>query len=268
MNWYRRAQEDDSDLLDEAFLNFKTIEENELRQKILENIDRAVRSEISKKVPSAPASDPFWWHEHVSIRIETELKSEGWPKFENQAEVQALAERLANAALVGNTTTTWNWMDHSLEWDPVLFSAMISLIGWEWIHDENSLELALECYDDTISEGTISDPGKLAMELRRRMEQKEKAEPQQGNIKTWFVKAMGSFTYDKSGITYPGHVPVNWNHILRNVGGKRWANQFGWSNQPKVLVFEGTNDQAKQVGDELPDGLLAILHWKYDKPKK
>jgi len=41
----------------------------------------------------------------------------------------------------------------------------------------------------------------------------------------------------------------------------KWENQFGWINQPLVLTFKASEEEAQTVNDRLPLGLIVSGHW-------
>jgi hypothetical protein len=54
-----------------------------------------------------------------------------------------------------------------------------------------------------------------------------------------YLKATGSACYhETNGIVFPD-IKINLRELLRNHGATniRYARQFGWANQPKVLTF-------------------------------
>jgi len=71
--------------------------------------------------------------------------------------------------------------------------------------------------------------------------------------KAWYVKATGSVCYDARGVSFPERREIDWAEILgaARVRHWQWRNQFDWDNQPEVLCFEGTDEQARAVDDAL-----------------
>ena len=59
----------------------------------------------------------------------------------------------------------------------------------------------------------------------------------------FYLHATSNTCYDRTGVTFPVVTPIAWNAILTEVIGAenmseaRWENQFGWFNQPEVLIF-------------------------------
>ena len=79
----------------------------------------------------------------------------------------------------------------------------------------------------------------------------------------YYIKATGSVCYDKSGITFPLVISVDYVEILSRyqISDIIWENQYGWSNQPEVLCFSAEEENIKQLNEEIPVGLLVVEHW-------
>lgn len=82
----------------------------------------------------------------------------------------------------------------------------------------------------------------------------------------FYLKATGSTCYDETGITFPEKKEIDLQLllILAGAGLVRWERQFGWSNQPKVLVFDYRNiDQLDALIEYkiYPLGLLVREYW-------
>jgi hypothetical protein len=78
-----------------------------------------------------------------------------------------------------------------------------------------------------------------------------------------YIKATGSVCYDGTGITFPRPYEVDFGKILKKhkISDADWIQQFGWNNQPEVLVFSAKSEVAKLVEDALPSGLIVVEHW-------
>lgn len=85
----------------------------------------------------------------------------------------------------------------------------------------------------------------------------------------YYLRASGSNCYDKTGVTFPTHQPMNIEDIIKSVCEKpnlRWANQFGWSNQPKVLTFNATEQEVKGLDEVFPYATVLVTpHWNEEK---
>ncbi len=93
--------------------------------------------------------------------------------------------------------------------------------------------------------------------LMRPLEEREMV----GQPMTHYIYATGCTCYDRTGVTFPTpHIPKDFDAILRKHGVTKsiWKNQYGWSNQPEVLCFQATEEQAKAIDDEIGhhDGLM------------
>ncbi len=82
-------------------------------------------------------------------------------------------------------------------------------------------------------------------------------------MKKYYLKATGSVCYEKSGITFPLVINVDYNEILSRYGATNlsWENQYGWSNQPEVLCFFAEEENIKKLNEEIPIGLIVVDHW-------
>ena len=75
-------------------------------------------------------------------------------------------------------------------------------------------------------------------------------------MKKYYVKATSSVCYDKTGITFPEKVSVNFDKLLKDAENIQWENQFGWDNQPEVITFYGSVGLVAMLDLALPNGLL------------
>jgi hypothetical protein len=68
-------------------------------------------------------------------------------------------------------------------------------------------------------------------------------------MRRFYIKATASACYDKSGLTFPKTIQYCLETAVKAQGAKqvRWALQHGWSNQPKVLCFNATIEQAAHI---------------------
>jgi hypothetical protein len=86
-----------------------------------------------------------------------------------------------------------------------------------------------------------------------------------------YLRTLRSACYDQTGITYPKRLPMDLEAIVRYFGGINllWEREFGWDNQPEVLVFEMTEEtKDRLLVDRLwPLGLNVIGRWT-DKETK
>ena len=82
-------------------------------------------------------------------------------------------------------------------------------------------------------------------------------------MKKYYLKATCSVCYDKTGITFPLIINVDYGEILSRYGTTdlTWENQYGWSNQPKVLTFLAEEENIKKLNEEIPIGLIVVEHW-------
>lgn len=82
---------------------------------------------------------------------------------------------------------------------------------------------------------------------------------------TYYIKAMGSVCYDRTGVTFPYRggefLSCNW---MLDMGATSawWERQFGWNNQPEVLCFKGANVNMDALEDALPMGLIVSTYWE------
>lgn len=58
-----------------------------------------------------------------------------------------------------------------------------------------------------------------------------------------YIKPTSSWCYDETGITFPEKIPLCWEELLPGVPFY-WEEQFGWSNQPKMIHFENRYEAA------------------------
>ncbi len=72
-------------------------------------------------------------------------------------------------------------------------------------------------------------------------------------MKRHYIRATGSTCYDETGITFPVKEAVDWNALLEGLSDPQptWENEFGWDNQPKVLVFSATEEEARLVDERI-----------------
>lgn len=86
-----------------------------------------------------------------------------------------------------------------------------------------------------------------------------------------YIRATGSTGYDKTGITFPVQEPVDWEVLL--AGLKRpnptWEHEHGWENQPEVLVFTASDEEARMVDERITEHpalrmrtLVRDRHWR------
>ena len=79
----------------------------------------------------------------------------------------------------------------------------------------------------------------------------------------FYIKALGSTCYFKTGLVGK---TFDWKD-MPGIRNPRWANQFGWSNQPSVLTFELLDKAAaeKWLATQCPNPglpcLLIVEHW-------
>jgi len=84
--------------------------------------------------------------------------------------------------------------------------------------------------------------------------------------KQYYLKATGSVTYDRSGITFPLIISIDFDELLNKCDATdiKWEEQYGWSNQPEVLTFWAEEVNIKQINKVLPVGLIGVEHWCYN----
>jgi hypothetical protein len=86
--------------------------------------------------------------------------------------------------------------------------------------------------------------------------------------KQFYIRATGSTCYDQTGITFPIKDPVDWYSLFAGLKdpSPRWENEFGWENQPEVLVFRATPEEVALVDqrmDALPSiRLRTVIMWR------
>ena len=85
----------------------------------------------------------------------------------------------------------------------------------------------------------------------------------------YYLRATGSTCYDRTGLTFPNTVPMDFQAILRkhDVVETEWKPEFGWSNQPDVLCFQATSEQARAIGEEFSfqSGIIVRTMWEEDE---
>ncbi len=66
----------------------------------------------------------------------------------------------------------------------------------------------------------------------------------------YYLKALGSVCYNKDGITFPEKHPLDFNSLAKALLPPKyyWQRQFGWTNQPEVLIFDASKAQAEKFG--------------------
>lgn len=71
----------------------------------------------------------------------------------------------------------------------------------------------------------------------------------------YYIRATGSTCYDQSGVTFPVKEPVDWDVILEGLKdpAPRWESQFGWKNQPEVLVFTASPEESNIIDQRVFD---------------
>ncbi len=86
-------------------------------------------------------------------------------------------------------------------------------------------------------------------------------------MKKYYIKATGSTCYDNTGVTFPHNESfqlqeedMSAEKFVDELWGRniRWENQFGWENQPQVLTFEASEEDATAIGYDLPHGLIVV----------
>lgn len=87
-------------------------------------------------------------------------------------------------------------------------------------------------------------------------------------VSRWYIHATGSTCYNMEGVTFPPERAegVNWEGLIQDVvRGPHcaWERRLGWLNQPHVLTFNATAQQAKEVEAKLPPhGFLVLTYWR------
>ena len=66
-------------------------------------------------------------------------------------------------------------------------------------------------------------------------------------MKKYYLKATSSTCYDKTGITFPEHISIPIENLADIFFGRAWdwRRQFGWNNQPEVLIFSTDEEKAQ-----------------------
>lgn len=69
----------------------------------------------------------------------------------------------------------------------------------------------------------------------------------------YYIRATGATCYDRTGVTFPVKEPVDWDALLEGLKAPapRWEREFGWDNQPEVLVFSATNEESDLVDERV-----------------
>ena len=82
--------------------------------------------------------------------------------------------------------------------------------------------------------------------------------------KRWYIKAIGSTSYDEFGLNFPAMISFDFGDLLKNINNSmiKWEKHNDWANQPTVATFWGTHAEAKQVNRLLPHGLLVTGYWE------
>lgn len=85
----------------------------------------------------------------------------------------------------------------------------------------------------------------------------------------YYIKALDSSGYDRTGITFPEHIPLNLRELVKSCVENRrrvtWSKQFGWYCQPEVLCFYAEQHETRKIDELLyPYHLITIPHWKED----
>jgi hypothetical protein len=266
MSWYRIAQEEDNDIMEDAMKEYYA---DEVVNKTKE-IRTIVRDAISKRLNTSNKSitnstTGKWWMEMVEPFLVSEINSD--PDIVHSPDkIQMVANWVAGCALIGKTTG-WHWMKQCLtEMDSELVKALIIMIDNGWITNEVTLEEALDKFD-YVMEDSNNKPGdsiRIAHEITLRMQAKKEQDEDGNNnesITQYYIKATGSTCYDSSGITYPEKQPVNWLALLFGTANRSWENNLGMSNQPKVITFDARSSVAKNIDLKLPPGLMVSEHW-------
>jgi len=85
------------------------------------------------------------------------------------------------------------------------------------------------------------------------------------DTKRYYIRATGSVCYDPTGIIFPSKIALDFTDLLSPLENAevKWENQFGWCNQPLVLTFKGSENEAKDINEKLPIGLIVSGHWVY-----
>jgi len=73
-----------------------------------------------------------------------------------------------------------------------------------------------------------------------------------------YIRAIGSTCYNETGLTWPTTEQVDWDELLRGLKNPepRWECEFGWGNQPPVLVFRATDDEVRVVDERIIEEAL------------
>ena len=84
------------------------------------------------------------------------------------------------------------------------------------------------------------------------------------NTNRYYIKATGSVCYDDTGIVFPSHIALDFKDLLSPLKNPemKWENQFGWFNQPLVLTFRASEEEARELNEKLPIGLIVSDHWE------
>lgn len=88
----------------------------------------------------------------------------------------------------------------------------------------------------------------------------------------YYLKALGTICYDKTGLTYPEQLTVDLEKIAKLAGASEihWEQQFGFSNLPEVLCFgfftdRDSFDRLSMFTDLMhPFGLMVKDHWSWE----
>ena len=68
----------------------------------------------------------------------------------------------------------------------------------------------------------------------------------------YYIKATGSVCYDKTGITFPEKVSVDFDSLLKNAENVQWENYHGWDNLPEVVTFHCSKILADEIESHFP----------------
>jgi hypothetical protein len=85
-------------------------------------------------------------------------------------------------------------------------------------------------------------------------------------MKRYYIKALSCVCYDKTGITFPDKYELDLTTALKTCNCKniRWAKQFGWKNQPRVLCFDVNEKDVNLINKSIQsweNGLLVTEKW-------
>ena len=84
------------------------------------------------------------------------------------------------------------------------------------------------------------------------------------NTNRHYIRATGSVCYDQTGIVFPSQIALDFKALLSQLKKPqvKWEKQFGWFNQPEVLTFRATHEEARELNGKLPIGLIVSEYWE------